>query len=179
MADGAVSFFIDHLVSSRTARFTYGTECNALYNEHDPEHLARRDNAFEGMTGYLEVPHAFESILKKVSQPCLLCNSFADRSGPYTKGTEVSEEQEFKKPFIIEEFDLSHCGSIHVDIVAYRGKLLDPTWVDAERGEFVVNSHSLTSCRLPFCFERCLHDIVLRACGHVKARWKHAAPSPS
>lgn len=69
MADGAVSFFIDHLVSSRTARFTYGTECNALYNEHDPEHVARRENAFEGMTGYLEVPHAFESILKKVSQP--------------------------------------------------------------------------------------------------------------
>jgi hypothetical protein len=145
VADGAVSFFIDHLVSSRTARFTYGTECNALYNEHDPEHVARRDNAFEGMTGYLEVPHAFESILKKVSQLSLLCEVFADRSGPYTKGTEVSEEQEFKKPFIIEEFDLSHCGSIHVDIVAYRGKLLDPSWVDTERGEFVANSHSLMS----------------------------------
>ncbi|KAF8415387.1 hypothetical protein L210DRAFT_3657556 [Boletus edulis BED1] len=118
VADGAISFFIDHLVSSRTARFTYGTECNALYNEHDSEHVARRENAFEGVTGYLEVPHAFESVLKK--------------------GTEVSEEQEFKKPFIIEEFDLSHCGSIHVDIVAYRGKLSDPTWMDAERDAYTT-----------------------------------------
>lgn len=73
VADGGVSFFIDHLVSSRTARFTYGTECNALYNEHDPEHVARRDNAFEGVTGYLEVPHAFESILKKAGHSSLLC----------------------------------------------------------------------------------------------------------
>lgn len=134
MADGAVSSFVDHLVSSRAARFTYGTECNALYNEHDSEHVARRDGAFEGVTGCLEVPHAFESILKKVSYPSLLREAFTDRS---TKGTEVSEAQEFKKPFIIEEFDLSQCGSIHVDIVAYRGRLLDPTWVDTERGTFV------------------------------------------
>ncbi|KAG9312597.1 hypothetical protein JVU11DRAFT_6994 [Chiua virens] len=118
VADGAVSFFIDHLVSSRTARFTYGTECNASYNEHDSEHVARREHAFEGVTGFLELPHAFESILEK--------------------GTEVSEEQEFKKPFIIEEFDLSHCGSIHVDIVAYRGKVLNPSWVDTERDAFAT-----------------------------------------
>jgi len=112
VADGAVSFFVDNLVSSRAARFTYGTHCNAVYDEHDPEHVSRRDVAFEGVTGYLEVPYAFESILKK--------------------GTEVLEEQEFKKPFMIEEFDLSHCGSIHVDIVAYRGMLSDPQWVDVE-----------------------------------------------
>lgn len=139
MADGAVSFFIDHLVSCRTARFTYGTECNAIYNEHDPEHVGRRDNAFEGVTGYLEVPHAFESILMKVSHLTSLREALADRSDSHTKGTEVSEEQEFKKPFIIEEFDLSHCGSIPVDIVAYRGRLLNPSWVDTERGEFRVH----------------------------------------
>lgn len=69
VADGAVSFFIDHLVSSRAARFTYGTECNALYNEYDSEHVARKANAFEGVTGCLEVPNAFESILDKVSYP--------------------------------------------------------------------------------------------------------------
>ncbi|KAF9231963.1 hypothetical protein BU15DRAFT_67879 [Melanogaster broomeanus] len=54
------------------------------------------------------------------------------------KGTEVSEEQEFKKPFMIEEFDLSHCGSIQVDIVAYRGKLSHPCWVDAERDSYTT-----------------------------------------
>lgn len=91
----------------------------------------------------------------------------------------MSEEQEFKKPFIIEEFDLSNCGSIQVDIVAYRGKLLDPLWVDIERGEFVVNLvvARRSAAYRTFRLERYLHDIVFRVCGHVKARWKHAAPS--
>lgn len=109
-----------------------------MYNEHDPEHVARNANAFEGVTGYLEVPHAFESILKKVRHLSFYVTCSL-RVRPHTKGTEVSEEQEFKKPFIIEEFDLSHCGSIHVDIVAYRGQLLNPSWVDSERGELVAN----------------------------------------
>lgn len=167
MADGAVSFFIDHFVSSRAARFTYGTECNALYNEHDPEHLARSDIAFEGVTGYLEVPHAFESILKKVSNPSQVYKIF-DRPGTHPKGAEVSEEQEFKKPFIIEEFDLSHCGTIHVDIIAYRGTLPNPSWVDTERGESDFVANAVTGRAYPSF--RCLHDVVLRACGHVKAR---------
>ncbi|KAH7883408.1 hypothetical protein F5I97DRAFT_237833 [Phlebopus sp. FC_14] len=118
VADGAVSFFIDHLVSVRAARFTYGSECNTVYNEHLSEHVARKSSAFQGITGCLELPNAFESIL--------------------TKGTEVSEEQEFKKPFVIEEFDRSHCSDIQVDVVAYRGKLANPCWTDEERDSFTT-----------------------------------------
>ncbi|KAF9234840.1 hypothetical protein BU15DRAFT_78674 [Melanogaster broomeanus] len=138
VADGAVSSFIDHLVFAWTARFTYGTECNALYNEHDPEHVARKANAFQGITGCLEVPNAFESILEKVDDYSLIYEKSSLCIGFLFKGTEVSEEQEFKKPFMIEEFDLSHCGSIQVDIVAYRGKLSHPCWVDAERDSYTT-----------------------------------------
>ncbi|KIJ11257.1 hypothetical protein PAXINDRAFT_15797 [Paxillus involutus ATCC 200175] len=114
VADGAVSFFIDHLVSARTARFTYGTECN------------------------LEVPNAFESILTKVDNYFLIYETSPDALTLLLKGTEVSEEREFKKCFVIEEFDLSHCSSIQVDIVAYRGKLSHPCWVDTERDSYTT-----------------------------------------
>ncbi|KAG1811069.1 hypothetical protein EV424DRAFT_1570813, partial [Suillus variegatus] len=42
VAKGAVSYFIDHLVSTRVARFTYGTESIALFNPSDMEHRARQ-----------------------------------------------------------------------------------------------------------------------------------------
>ncbi|KAG2073742.1 hypothetical protein BDR04DRAFT_1127075 [Suillus decipiens] len=42
VADGAVSYFIDHLVSSRVSRFTYGTECSVPFNPFDMEHRARQ-----------------------------------------------------------------------------------------------------------------------------------------
>ncbi|KAI6100572.1 hypothetical protein F5141DRAFT_1218599 [Pisolithus sp. B1] len=116
VADGAVSFYIDRLVSGRVARFTYGTGCNVTYNQSDPEHVSRRDIAFDGFSGGLEVPYGFEPILNK--------------------GTQVSEQQEFRKSFILEETDRSRCSNLHVDIIAYRGKLANPRWMDTEEGSY-------------------------------------------
>ncbi|KAI6029300.1 hypothetical protein BKA83DRAFT_4216861 [Pisolithus microcarpus] len=116
VADGAVSFYIDRLVSGRVARFTYGTGCNVTYNQSDPEHVSRRDMAFDGFSGGLELPFGFEPILDK--------------------GTQVSEQQEFRKSFILEEVDRSRCSNLHVDIIAYRGKLANPCWMDTEEGSY-------------------------------------------
>ena len=131
VADGAVSFHLDRLVSGRAARFTYGTGCNVSYNEFDSEHTSRRSMAFEGFGG-LELPYGFEAILTKV---CLRLLGSFKYSITY-KGTEVSEQQEFRKPFILEEFDCSRCGNIQVDIVAYRGQLADLGWMDTEQGKW-------------------------------------------
>ncbi|KAG1852748.1 hypothetical protein F4604DRAFT_1591916, partial [Suillus subluteus] len=46
IADGAVSFFIDHLVSSRVSRFTYGTEYSVPFNPFDVEHHVRQKEVF-------------------------------------------------------------------------------------------------------------------------------------
>ncbi|KAG1734645.1 hypothetical protein EDB19DRAFT_1997168, partial [Suillus lakei] len=40
-ADGAVSYFIDHPVSSCVSCFACGTECNVPFNPFDMEHRAR------------------------------------------------------------------------------------------------------------------------------------------
>jgi hypothetical protein len=68
VADGAVSFYIDHLVSSRVARATYGVECFTPYYSEDFEHQIRQHKSFIDATGELCIPDYFESILLKVNE---------------------------------------------------------------------------------------------------------------
>ncbi|KAG6334775.1 hypothetical protein ID866_4308 [Astraeus odoratus] len=162
VADGAVSFYLDRLVSGRAARFTYGTGCNVMYNQYDSEHASRRSSAFEGFDG-LELPYGFEPIL--------------------TKGTEVSERQEFRKSFIFEEFNRSRCNKLHLDILAYRGKLPNPRWIDEEQDVFTSMctiradtsklAHSMQSNPLPgggAYYSILIHVILLFGLTELKAQ---------
>ncbi|KAI6156475.1 hypothetical protein EDD17DRAFT_1845061 [Pisolithus thermaeus] len=116
VADGAVSYYLDRLVSGRAARFTYGVPCSRLYVPHDAEHVSRRSTAFTALNGDLRLPNAFGSVL--------------------TKGTEVSGQQEFRTSFCRERANLSACESVQVDIVAYRGTVECPLWVDKEKESY-------------------------------------------
>ncbi|KIK43059.1 hypothetical protein CY34DRAFT_804224 [Suillus luteus UH-Slu-Lm8-n1] len=116
VADGAVSFFIDHLVSSRVSRFTYGTECSVPFNPFDMEHRARQKEVFRSASGILALPRAFSSIL--------------------TKGTRVSEQQEFSETFAIRRYNQAACNQVEVGIMSYRGLLPKPDWMDTERSLF-------------------------------------------
>lgn len=116
VADGAVSFYIDHLVSSRVARTTYGTDCVTPYNSQDLEHLVRQHKSFIDITGSRLIPDYFQSILMK--------------------GTQVSELREFRKSFSITRKSLAACRSASTDIMCYKGALPDPQWLDVERSSF-------------------------------------------
>ncbi|KAG1721510.1 uncharacterized protein EDB91DRAFT_1176212 [Suillus paluster] len=116
VADGAVSFYIDHLVSSRVARATYGIECNSPYNSQDPEHSARQHTSFIDASGKPCIPNRFQSIL--------------------LKGTQVSELREFRKSFYIVLKSLAACTSHSTDIMCYNGALQEPQWLDVERSSF-------------------------------------------
>ncbi|KAG2043940.1 hypothetical protein BDR03DRAFT_940307 [Suillus americanus] len=116
VADGAVSFYIDHLVSSRVARATYGIECNIPYNFLSPEHQARQHKTFIDVTGGLRIPDHFQSIL--------------------LKGTQVSELREFRKSFYTTRTSLTACKSASTDIMCYKGALQEPQWLDVERSSF-------------------------------------------
>ncbi|KAG2097232.1 uncharacterized protein F5147DRAFT_816648, partial [Suillus discolor] len=115
VANGAVSYFIDHLVSTRVARFTYGTECSVLFNPLDMEHRSRQKEVFRSVSGTLALPGAFSSIL--------------------TKGTLVSVQQEFSKTFAIRRYNKAACNQVDVRIMLYRG-LRQPDWMDTERSLF-------------------------------------------
>ncbi|KIJ17541.1 hypothetical protein PAXINDRAFT_167554 [Paxillus involutus ATCC 200175] len=118
VADGGVSFYIDHLVSSRAARFTYGVKCSIGYKPQDPEHVARRATAYHSLSGHLVLPNAFQSIL--------------------TKGTRVSEEQEFRHSFCRRRKSASECSDVTSRINDYRGELTAPDWMDAEPNAFTT-----------------------------------------
>ncbi|KAJ8585554.1 hypothetical protein M405DRAFT_865328 [Rhizopogon salebrosus TDB-379] len=116
VADGAVSFYIDHFVSSQIARATYGTKVHTRYDPRDLEHQARKHTRFIDPVGDLRIPNKFSSILMK--------------------GTQVSQLHEFRKSFHFYTKSRPACGSCRVDIMCYEGDLQEPKWIDVERSSF-------------------------------------------
>ena len=67
VAEGAASFFLEHFVSTRVARYTYGTKCMFPYNPSDPEHFIRRGKTSIRPSGTVNVRDGYAAILKKVT----------------------------------------------------------------------------------------------------------------
>ena len=61
-----MSFHIDHHVSVRVARFTYGMICSAPYNSANVEHSIRVAKRYKGVNGEWLIPGCFSTILHRV-----------------------------------------------------------------------------------------------------------------
>jgi len=116
VADGAVSFYLDHVVSSRMARFTYGISILVSYDSSRAEHRRRCHTAVTLPSGRICIPDAFSTIL--------------------SKGTKVSEETEFQQPYQRERLNVSELDTISSEIICYRGNQTHPQWVDVEPSMF-------------------------------------------
>ncbi|KAK7029533.1 hypothetical protein VNI00_014410 [Paramarasmius palmivorus] len=112
VADGAVSFYLDHCVSARVSRFTYGVECAVPYDQSNPEHRRRAHTTYVNPSGMRLVPGAFSPILPK--------------------GTRVEEEKEFKRQYHREAPSRAYLQTIPLEIVCYRGRQDDIRWLDSE-----------------------------------------------
>ncbi|KXN92821.1 hypothetical protein AN958_06035 [Leucoagaricus sp. SymC.cos] len=66
VADGAVSFVLDHPVLSRVTRYAAGTEAKMPYNQNLLEHRKRRAQAIVDLAGNLRIPRGFDIILPRV-----------------------------------------------------------------------------------------------------------------
>jgi hypothetical protein len=74
VAYGAVAYFLDHRVSARVAKFTYGTRCAVEFNRDNPQHMMRASLAIPRPSGRRVLPNAFSVILEKVMNYChMLC----------------------------------------------------------------------------------------------------------
>ncbi|KAE9390767.1 hypothetical protein BT96DRAFT_925681 [Gymnopus androsaceus JB14] len=118
VADGALSYYLDHFVSVRVPRVTYGTDCATTYDPTNIEHLRRRHLLVTQPTGRQAIPNTFSTIL--------------------AKGTQVHEEKEFYQEFFRESSIRSSFTSVASDIMAYRGKYTDPRWLDIEPQMFTT-----------------------------------------
>ncbi|KAL0573588.1 hypothetical protein V5O48_008365 [Marasmius crinis-equi] len=138
-ADGAVSFYLDRLVSARMARWSYGIQCSVTFNANNVEHLIRADLATVAPSGERLISKRFSCILSKVSG--LLIES----SYWYTvfieagaQNTRVSETQEFRAPFTKESYTRFGLHALPIKILSYRGTNVNPRWMDVEAGNYPV-----------------------------------------
>ena len=68
VANGAVSFLLDHLVSMRVARTTFGTDIHHAFDPSNAQHRLRSGKVVLNSAGEKLVPQAFDVILAKVGQ---------------------------------------------------------------------------------------------------------------
>ncbi|KAJ7073103.1 hypothetical protein C8F01DRAFT_268957 [Mycena amicta] len=112
VSDGAVSFYLDHFVSTRISKDTYGIGTYVPYEPSNSEHSRRSHLMFIDVTGKPCIAGGFSSILPR--------------------GQSVSETEEFRSTFCIRETTLPALWTINVDILRYQGTYQDPQWLDVD-----------------------------------------------
>jgi len=66
VAVGAISFYVDHFVTGRISKFTYGAACSVPYHFFNPEHRRREHLSFLNPGGEKRIPEYFETMLPRV-----------------------------------------------------------------------------------------------------------------
>jgi len=116
VADGAMSFYIDHCVRTRVSKFTYGQFSNTRFDPNNTEHLARMKHVYMSLSGHRNIKNNFSIILPK--------------------NTQVSETEEFAKDFHISRRNMDRLAKATVHVWAYRGANPFPQWKDADRENY-------------------------------------------
>jgi len=116
VADGAISYYVDHFVSTRLAKLTYGVFCGTPYIPGLVEHEQRIQRKYQSADGHFYINGCFDVLLRK--------------------GTSVSETTEFRSSFRrtgSQESLKNLSGTVH----CYRGDLEPaPEWDDEDGDNF-------------------------------------------
>lgn len=116
VADGAMSFYIDHCVRTRVSKFTYGQFSNTKFDPHNAEHQRRTHDTYVSLSGQKNIRNNFSIILPK--------------------NTQVSETKEFSKDFHISRKTIDKLTTANVNVWCYRGQLATPQWKDVDRENY-------------------------------------------
>lgn len=115
VADGAISYYIDHFVSTRIAKFTYGVWSGEAFQPHKQAHNQRLQHKFQSADGLFWIGGCFDAILRS--------------------GTSVSETKEFRSSFAQTSF--RQIDLLSTKILCYRGECKTaPTWLDEDQNGF-------------------------------------------
>ena len=107
ISDAAISFYLDHLVSTRVSKFTYGSFIHIAYASSNPDHQYRSRNAFTSVPRARRVRGSFSIILPKVS-----CCSLSSRAWVCYLKTIICRVPKFRRRRISEVLLLGNrlCG---------------------------------------------------------------------
>ncbi|EDR07861.1 uncharacterized protein LACBIDRAFT_298114 [Laccaria bicolor S238N-H82] len=112
VADGAISFYLDHFVSARVSKFSYGITCATVFDPSDIEHIRRSSSMYFALSGIPRISGAFSCILPK--------------------NVKVSETKEFRESYLRMAFDKHTLKSVSVEILCFRGQRENPRWMDVD-----------------------------------------------
>lgn len=116
VADGAISFYIDHYVHTRVSKFDYGQFSNVRYDPQNSEHEARYKDSYVSLSGQRNIKNSFSVILPK--------------------NTQVSETKEFSRKFHLSRPTSSGLKSAPAMLWSYRGEITNPRWKDVDKGNY-------------------------------------------
>ncbi|KAF8632488.1 hypothetical protein AX15_001857 [Amanita polypyramis BW_CC] len=168
VAEGSVSFSIDHFVTTRVSRYTYGVEFNPVFKKSNPERVTRAHMCYVNLSGFRQVPNGFATILPR--------------------DTAVSEDKEFRRSFVSEytqaEFDALPTKKFMIR--CYRDReAKTPAWLDMTPelfGNLCVVSANLsrvkksiegqTNRKTGVVYYRLCYDIVLLSSDCLDGRWR-------
>ena len=135
VAIGAISYYVDHFVTARISKFTYGVPCSARYCSSNPEHVKREHKAYIDATGNKRVPGCFNTMLTKVR------HSPSSPPTPRTQinyialqGTKISKDREIRHSFCVLREGVPPQRASFV-IMKYTGVVFSPKWEDEEPGK--------------------------------------------
>ncbi|KAI6142556.1 hypothetical protein EDD17DRAFT_1796309 [Pisolithus thermaeus] len=116
VADGGVSYFIDHSVTARVSKHACGVRCHHQYDFNDQEHRQRSSQVFRDLNGSQRLPNCFDIILPK--------------------DTKVSETKEFRRSYHRNSTNRSDFGYLADPILCYKGSSPHPRWTDVDAGSY-------------------------------------------
>ncbi|KAH9485830.1 Heat shock 70 kDa protein 12A [Psilocybe cubensis] len=125
VADGAVSFYLDHFVAARISKYAYGIEFSRIYVSTDPEHVARMHSQYTCLDGRIMLPVGFDAILPKAR----------------LFDTKVSETEEYRHSYVRNSKNSSAFQILDEEIMCYQGTKSNPRWTDEETDMYRVLCH--------------------------------------
>jgi hypothetical protein len=135
VADGAVSYYLDRLVSVRIARTTFGSKVNRRYKPSNPEHRRRASTVYTDIDDEQFVPNGFSVILAKVDHRLCVRTGFDSVHPRVAQGTRVTDTTKFSHSFYRTYSSTANLKSTTMRITAYRGENKNPQWTDVEPGK--------------------------------------------
>ena len=141
MADGAISYYIDHYVQTRVSKLTYGSKGSIDYDSNNPEH--RKRPTFTAISGIKRIDKVFWVILSGVSYRPF----FKKKKRLFyffffvCKNKQVPETNEIRRSHYWEFSNLAGLSSAKSYIYCYRGIVSDAAFMDTNSGKSPSNQY--------------------------------------
>lgn len=91
VAAEVISYYVDHFVTGRISKFTYGTPCDIPYQPFDPEHVRCEYKSHFGPLEEKWVPNIFATLLLQVCHPPASTSSFYRKVLGFRKTTKFDK----------------------------------------------------------------------------------------